>query len=50
MTFDAAEREKVYAEIQEIDRHGNSYLPIFNMELFVAELEGLRRREALLHK
>ncbi|HHT16687.1 MAG TPA: ABC transporter substrate-binding protein [Papillibacter sp.] len=40
MTFDAAEREKVYAEIQEIVATEIPYLPIFNMELFVAGWKG----------
>lgn len=39
-TFDAKEREKIYGEIQQIVAEECVYLPIFNMELFVAGWKG----------
>lgn len=39
-TFDAKEREAIYRKIQEIVAEEIPYLPIFNMELFVASQKG----------
>ena len=39
-TFDAAEREKIYRQIQQIVAEECIYLPIFNMELYVAGWKG----------